>query len=106
MARKARPTNGARPVRRPAQNTRADVLLQFMNQLAGLRTLDEQLKSLVEVSAEVTDADRSTVFLHDASARELYSRIAQGDRIPEIRIPDSAGIVGHVFTTGTSVLIP
>src|SRR5262245_32537536 len=106
MARKAKATNGARPVRRPAHRTRADVLLTFMNQLAGLHTLDEQLKSLVEVSSEVTDADRCTVFLHDASARELYARIAQGDRVPGIRIPDSAGIVGHVFTTGASVLIP
>ena len=36
--------------------------------------------------------DRSTLFLHDAAKRELWSQVADG--APRIRIPDDAGIAG------------
>ncbi|MBI1913626.1 MAG: GAF domain-containing protein [Planctomycetes bacterium] len=80
--------------------------MAFVNRLAALNSLDEQLEALVAMTSEATEADRSSIFLHDASSGELYSRVALGDHVPEIRVPDTVGIVGLVFTTGTSVLIP
>jgi adenylate cyclase len=107
MEQKEKANGALRPRRqRPGHNINAVTLLAFTNKLAALNTLDEQLKTLIEMTAEATEADRASVFLHDASAGELYTRVVQGDRIPEIRVQDTVGIVGHVFTSGTSVLIP
>ena len=46
-------------------------------------------------------ADRCTLFLVDRHRRELFS--AQGAH--EIRVPLTAGVVGHVATTGETVNI-
>jgi len=43
---------------------------------------------------------------HDPITSELYSHVSQGERVPQIRVPDNVGIIGHVFTTGESLLIP
>ena len=64
---------------------------------------------LHRVMAEVTrilGAERSTLFLADEKTKELFSRVAQGDQVAEIRLPDSAGIAGAVFTTGQTINIP
>ena len=51
------------------------------------------------------DADRSTLFLHDEKADELFSYI--GDRLEtEIRFPSDRGIAGAVFTSQEAVRIP
>ncbi len=81
------------------------MLLSILDKLAVLDSLDEQLRALMDITTEVTEADRSSIFLHDASSGELYSRFAQGDHVPEIRVPDNVGVIGHVFTTGEGVLI-
>ena len=107
MARSSKADNGARAKQDQAgPHARAALLLGYLNRLAALKTLDEQLNALAEFVTEVTGADRSSIFLHDPSAGELYSRVSQGDRVPEIRVPDSVGIIGHVFSTGESLLIP
>jgi putative methionine-R-sulfoxide reductase with GAF domain len=49
------------------------------------------------------EADRFTVFFHDAESDELYSYIASGLSPGEIRIPPNLGIAGYVFQTGESV---
>ena len=51
-------------------------------------------------------ADRSTLFLNDEKTGELFSRVAMGDKLGEIRLPNTAGIAGTVFTTGKSIHIP
>lgn len=98
----------ARPPRtkQTATKKNAETLLAFINRLAGLPSLDEQLKALMDMISEVTEAERCSVFLHDASSGELYTRLAQGEAVPDIRVPDTVGVVGHVFTMGKSVLIP
>ena len=52
------------------------------------------------------DAERSTLFLNDEKTNELFSRVAMGDSLGEIRLPNTAGIAGTVFTTGKTVNIP
>jgi adenylate cyclase len=95
----------AAPGRVP-KHVKAAMLLGFLDQLSALNSLEEQLLLLVELTAAATTADRATIFLHDASAGELYALVAQGERTTKIRVPDNVGIAGHVFQTGESLWIP
>lgn len=49
------------------------------------------------------DVDRGTLFLHDARADELVSRVAEGLSVREIRIPAFSGIAGECFRTGAAI---
>ncbi|MBT3702297.1 MAG: GAF domain-containing protein [Alphaproteobacteria bacterium] len=51
-------------------------------------------------------ADRGTLFINDEKTNELYSRVAMGESIGEIRLPNHLGIAGAVFTSGKTVNIP
>ena len=64
------------------------------------------LQRIVGVITELLDADRSTVFLNDFKAKELYSFLAQGMGTKEIRFPNHLGIAGTVFTSGETMNIP
>jgi len=64
---------------------------------------------LHRVMAEVTrilGAERSTLFLSDEKTNELFSRVAEGQQVNEIRLPNNVGIAGAVFTTGKTINIP
>src|SRR5262249_11885011 len=67
--------------------------------------LDHPLPRLIELIAEALAADRATLFLHDADAGELFSRVARGAEVTEIRIPQGAGIAGAVFSAGVGEII-
>jgi adenylate cyclase len=64
------------------------------------------LKRVMEEATRMLNADRATLFLNDEKTNELFSRVAMGDGIGEIRLPNSAGIAGSVFTSGQSMNIP
>ena len=51
-------------------------------------------------------ADRATLFLNDEKTKELFSRVAMGDSVGEIRLPNHVGIAGAVFTSGQTINIP
>lgn len=61
--------------------------------------IDDILKLLVDRVIVLLDAERCTVFLHDAERGELVSRVLTGKR-SEIRVPSSAGLAGASFTSG------
>ena len=82
-----------------------ELLLRAAKEVAAHDTLEEMLRNIVEVSAQETGAERGTLFLHDERTNELYSRVAQGTALREIRILSDAGIAGHVFTTGEGALV-
>jgi adenylate cyclase len=69
-------------------------------------SLDTLLPRLIDLITESLDADRATLFLHDAETGHLFSRVARGDLIAEIRIPRDAGIAGAVFCSGQAEIIP
>ena len=68
-------------------------------------SLDHQLPRLIELITERLDAERGTLFLHDPESGELFSRVAQGEGLTEIRISDTDGIVGSVFGSGMTEII-
>lgn len=68
-------------------------------------SLDHQLPRLIELITELLNAERATLFLHDPESGELFSRVAQGEGITEIRVSDTEGIVGSVFGSGVTEII-
>ncbi len=60
----------------------------------------------VDNATRLLGAERSTLFLLDETTQELWSKIAQGLTITEIRMPRAAGIAGHVATTGEALNLP
>lgn len=83
----------------------AEMLLSISRKCAGLETLDEVLKTLVELTTQELNAERGTLFINDPATNELYSRFAQGNFQREIRILNNTGIAGAVFTAGQGEVI-
>ena len=93
------------PKKAAAKGQSAELLLEVSRRVAAGRNLDEQLESLVELITTTLGAERGSLFLNDSTTGELYSRVAQGDFQREIRILNSSGIAGHVFSEGTGLLV-
>ena len=83
----------------------AEMLLNVSRTLAAFETLDEVLTTLVELMSTELGAERSTLFLNDSRSGELYSRVAQGNLLREIRMLNTLGVAGHVFTTGKGLIV-
>ena len=83
----------------------AEMLLNLTRTVAAYETLDEVLGALVGMTTREVGAERSTLFLNDEKTGELYSRVAQGAFQREIRILNSTGIAGHVFTEREAVIV-
>jgi len=83
----------------------AELLLKVSQRLAEYDTLDDVLSALVDMTASQLNAARCTLFINDPATNELYSRVAQGNIQREIRILNSSGIAGFVFTTGEALII-
>ena len=84
---------------------RAELLLTIIRTLARCDTVDEVIAQLVDILCAELGAERCTIFLNDARTQELYARILQGEALREIRILNSRGIAGHVFTTGENLMV-
>jgi adenylate cyclase len=82
-----------------------EVLVEVSRRLAAYDSLDDVLHALVEMTTTELNAERSTLFLNDPSTNELFSRVAQGHIKREIRMLNTTGIAGHVFTSGEPLII-
>jgi len=83
----------------------AEMLLNISKTVAAYETLDDMLKILVDMVKEEIAADRATIFMNDPDTGELYSRVAQGNLQREIRVLNTSGVAGHVFTTGKGAIV-
>ncbi len=83
--------------------------MQFLDVVSDV-TAEIELGSLLQrvmvESTNMLNADRATLFLNDPKTNELFSRVAMGDGIGEIRLPNNAGIAGAVFQTQETINIP
>src|SRR2546425_4169631 len=79
------------------------LLLDATRAMASERDPDALLLQIIRTTSNALNVDRSTLFLLDKSRGELWSKVAQGDGITEIRVPLGAGIVGHVAQHGDPV---
>jgi adenylate cyclase len=81
------------------------VLLDIMSSLSE-QSFDFVLQKITESTCQVLDADRATLFLVDEERQQIWSKVAQGASMSEIRVPIGAGIAGHVARTGETINIP
>lgn len=88
--------------RRPARLT--ELLLEISNRLAVSDTLDEALRTMRDIATQVIGTERGSVFLNDPATGELYSRIS-GRFAREIRLMNTSGVAGHVYTSGKGLII-
>ena len=63
------------------------------------------LEKIVQATTKLIAAERSTLFIHDSETGELWSRVAEGTEIKEIRLPSYGGLAGAAFTTGETLNI-
>lgn len=83
------------------EHTRSLEVFLRVSQLMNAET--NRARLIQKINEEVRDyleADRFTVFFHDADTDELYSYVATGVGRGEIRIPSDQGVAGWVFQTG------
>ena len=68
--------------------------------------LDRILQIVISETTALMEADRSSLYLVDRERGELWSRVAEGLEIREIRMPMNKGIAGSVVASGKTVNIP
>ena len=84
---------------------KTELLLEINKKIAGLKNLSEILWTIIDFVTEYVDGDRGTLFLNDSETNELYSRVAQGELTREIRILNTVGIAGAIFTSQQGEII-
>ncbi len=80
-------------------------ILNVARTLAAETNIDTLLKTVAEEITKVLDADRCTVFLLDKDKNELWSKVAPGLEIKEIRFSADSGIAGYSAKTGEIINI-
>lgn len=101
----AKSVRGNFSTRREMKLRQTEMLLDISKKMAAIETLDEVLRTLVDITVLELNADRGTIFLNDDKTGELFSRIALGNMEREIRMMNNRGVAGHVYTTGESLII-
>ncbi|MFM9969498.1 MAG: GAF domain-containing protein [Burkholderiales bacterium] len=82
------------------------LLLEVVSSIASEIVLQPLLQKIVDAATLLLEAERGSLFLHDQAKAELYSHVAGGANIEEIRFPSAAGIAGECFTAGAPINIP
>ncbi len=72
-------------------------LFQVSTEIAREKNLRILLIKLADMTKEILDTDRCSIFLNDEKTDELWTIVAHG--IGEIRIPNTKGIAGEVYQT-------
>ncbi len=67
---------------------------------------DQLLGRMVDVVADLMDADRGTLYVLDAETDELVSVAAHLPEMPELRVPVTQGVAGFVGRTGRVLNVP
>ncbi len=83
----------------------SELLLDVMKSFSSELEIDALLRKIMERTSAVLQADRSTLFLVDRKTREIWSKVAQGSGLVEIRVPIGRGIAGTVAATGQTINI-
>jgi phosphoserine phosphatase len=80
------------------------LVLDVASLLAMTADLDALLTRICTAATSLVSSERASIFLHDPKTDELWTKVALGAK--EIRVPSAAGIVGHVFQTNETLLVP
>ena len=97
--------DGRVPQRRRSSSAQlAEILLDVSNKLATSDGLDGALRIVRDICTKLVGCERGSIFLHDPSTNELYARL-DGRFAREIRILDTAGIAGDVFSNNRGAIV-
>jgi phosphoserine phosphatase len=77
-------------------------VLEITRAMGATGDLDELLALIVDRSLKLLQAERGTVWLHDAGNRELVTRIATG--VDELRVPADKGFCGEAVCSGETIV--
>jgi adenylate cyclase len=88
-----------------ASHEKMAILLDVASSVAQTLDLDALIIRIVGKISEVLRAERSSLFLLDRESGELWSKVAQGAEVAEIRFPRSLGLAGFVAETGEALNI-
>ena len=80
--------------------TRLALLVDLSSTLAREVDLDAWLESAAGALAQAMDAERASVWLVDAEAGDLVTRVAVLPEVPALRQPIGSGVAGTVARTG------
>ncbi|MBF0621291.1 MAG: GAF domain-containing protein [Magnetococcales bacterium] len=83
--------------------------MKFLDMVSDITSeieIDTLLQKVISEATRMLKADRGTLFLNDEKSKELFSRVAMGDSIGEIRLPNTVGIAGAVFASKETINIP
>ncbi len=83
-----------------AENELLYTLLEFSKLLTSTRTVDQILEILTVQTSALLGAERTSIFIYDESRKELWSKVAQGEKGRNIRVAANKGIVGLVVRKG------
>jgi len=95
----------SRSLRKATQRQRAAEALMAATQSLSQSSLDleETLGKVMDEAKKLMGADRSTLWLIDQEALQLWTKIPIAGELKEIRIPLGAGFAGQVATSGEPV---
>ncbi|HUQ49660.1 MAG TPA: GAF domain-containing SpoIIE family protein phosphatase [Terriglobales bacterium] len=82
------------------QITQLSLLFEATRLLNSTLDLAELLELILKIANQEVRADRGSVFLVDAGAKQLWSIVASGLDHQEIRIPFGKGVAGRVAESG------
>jgi phosphoserine phosphatase len=80
------------------------LVLEVTRMLAVTTDLDPLLQRIAEAACTLLGCERSSIFLHDEQANQLWTKVAL--QSGEIRVPVNAGIVGATFTANQVLHVP
>jgi len=87
------------------QVDRLNMLIEASKIVNSAIEIDKLLGLILEAASRSINADRGTLYLLDTLTGELWSKVAQGNNIVEIRLPVGKGLAGYVAKTGEVVNI-
>ena len=87
------------------QVDRLNMLIEASKIVNSAIEIDKLLGLILEAASRSINADRGTLYLLDSATGELWSKVAQGNNIVEIRLPVGKGLAGYVAKTGEVVNI-
>lgn len=82
------------------------LVLDVSRMLSVTADLDPLLKHITEAVAALLNCDRASIFLHEPTTDELWTKVALGLGTGQIRIPAGAGIVGAAFKANQLLHVP
>jgi len=92
--------------RRGAGRRDLDTLLDVTRRLMTVTDLDALLRLIAEATVTMVGSERATIYIVDRDRQELWSRVATGRGVGELRFPIGVGIAGTVAQTGETISIP